>query len=379
MERKFVKTTGMLVLLAMLLTVITTGCTNKNQPSSSQTSQTSSSTQELKPVEIIWNTRCPQQNDLPAVMVEVNKYLTEKINATLKLNFIDTGSYDQQIKTKMAAGENMDIVFTSNWVNDYGTNVSKGAFLPLDDLLKTYVPKSYAAIPAALWDATKIGNKIYGFINYQIVARQMAFSVQKKMIDKYSLNMTSIKKLEDVTPMLDKLKSSESAEKIIFEMSKDGIFSSLWLGHYFGFDQIGADNSPGVLQVDDTSLTVVDQFEQPNFKTHIQLMREWYNKGYIKKDAATITNLVDPRLTGNVLSFITDIKPGGDAEIKVAMGGNDMITQALDEPFVQTNSILATLNAISVASKNPERAMMLLELVNSDKYLNNLINFGIDG
>jgi putative aldouronate transport system substrate-binding protein len=34
---------------------------------------------------------------------------------------------------------------------------------------------------------------------------------------------------------------------------------------------------------------------------------------------------------------------------------------------------------ISSTSKNPERAMMFINLLHSDKYLNNLLNFGIQG
>ena len=42
-----------------------------------------------------------------------------------------------------------------------------------------------------------------------------------------------------------------------------------------------------------------------------------------------------------------------------------------------TGGITATMQAINRNSKNPERAMMLLELLNTDKDLYNLLNFGI--
>ncbi len=35
--------------------------------------------------------------------------------------------------------------------------------------------------------------------------------------------------------------------------------------------------------------------------------------------------------------------------------------------------------AISTASKNPERAMMFLNLLNTDPYLMTLLNFGVEG
>jgi putative aldouronate transport system substrate-binding protein len=53
----------------------------------------------------------------------------------------------------------------------------------------------------------------------------------------------------------------------------------------------------------------------------------------------------------------------------------------LEVPTVQshltTGGIISTMQAISRTSKNPERAMMLLELMNTDKELYNLLNYGI--
>ena len=37
------------------------------------------------------------------------------------------------------------------------------------------------------------------------------------------------------------------------------------------------------------------------------------------------------------------------------------------------------MHAISIVSKNPERAMMFLNLLNTDEYLRNLLAFGIEG
>ena len=48
-----------------------------------------------------------------------------------------------------------------------------------------------------------------------------------------------------------------------------------------------------------------------------------------------------------------------------------------DRPL-QTSAIVAALSGISKTSKNPERALMLLEIMNTDKQYFNLIAFGIE-
>ena len=41
----------------------------------------------------------------------------------------------------IASEEEFDLCFTSNWRNLYKTNVEKGAYLKLDELLETEAPK----------------------------------------------------------------------------------------------------------------------------------------------------------------------------------------------------------------------------------------------
>ena len=47
--------------------------------------------------------------------------------------------------------------------------------------------------------------------------------------------------------------------------------------------------------------------------------------------------------------------------------------------YVDTTSSQGAMMAISTASKNPERAMMFLNLLNTDPYLMTLLNYGIEG
>lgn len=48
------------------------------------------------------------------------------------------------------------------------------------------------------------------------------------------------------------------------------------------------------------------------------------------------------------------------------------------EPYVDTTSSQGAMMAISTASKNPERAMMFLNLLNTDSYLMTMLNYGIE-
>ena len=86
----------------------------------------------LDPYEIEWYTLGTTANSEDAVMAEINKYLTEKFNATLKM--YKNGNSDHLTKLQMlaTAGEKFDLAFISNQYPNY---VAMEAFQPLTDLL----------------------------------------------------------------------------------------------------------------------------------------------------------------------------------------------------------------------------------------------------
>lgn len=164
-----------LLLAALMLLAMFAGCAKQEAaPSATETTDTQSdtaqtsgeeaaATDEIVKLKLV--TRCGSFEDQDLVQEEMNKILREKIGVEIELGFIGLGDYDQNVQTMMAGGDDIDIVFTSNFANDYYSAVAKGAFLPLDDLLKEYAPQSYANIPEKFWDAVRVDGQIYGFIN----------------------------------------------------------------------------------------------------------------------------------------------------------------------------------------------------------------------
>jgi putative aldouronate transport system substrate-binding protein len=108
------------------------GATTAAQSSAAQSEQTATAAKEgLKFAELNWYMPPPinPQKNQDNVMAEINKYLKEKINASLKFNFIDWGAYDDKMKVMSAAGDKYDLTFTTSWTNKVANNVSRGAFV----------------------------------------------------------------------------------------------------------------------------------------------------------------------------------------------------------------------------------------------------------
>jgi len=331
--------------------------------------------EELPPVELVWNfplSAIPQ--DLATVQEAVNKITKEKINATVKLQAHTFADYNQKMNTIVASGEKYDVAWVANWNWDYLQNQSKGAFMELDDLIQQNAPDLLKSMPDFVWDAAKIQGKIYAIPNYQTVTKKEGFVIQKRFADKYKLDVSTIKKFEDIEPFLKQIKEGESPDVVPFLNDKTGRFSVMFQSQ--GLEAIN--NVVGVeLQNPDKPINL---FEAPQYKHYLDVMRDWYTNGYINENAATLKNKNDIIKTGNAaVQFHNVLKPGGEVEAKAANGGNDVIYVPITDAYASTGTVITTMQAISKNSKNPERAMKFINLLNTDKELYNAISYGVEG
>ena len=338
----------------------------------------------LEPVELTWYFmgNYPQEGQ-EEVFEAANKIIKEKINATVNFKACSFGDYDQKMQVVIASGEEYDICFTSNWTNNYVQNVSKGAFLPLDDLIATYAPVSSSAVPDMMWDATRINGQIYGFINQQISARTPNMNSVGRV---YDANKDTLD-LKDYQGKIyaDTLYQLEPYIQKGIEVLGSGAYFTTNLysleGSFFGMDFLSSWNIPGAVALDDENMTVVNQFKSEKMLTWVQLMREWNQKGYLNAEER-ISRRTDDAIEGTaqktVLYLGATYKPGVEVQDSAA-AGEPVVSLPAGEPYLTTGAILADMAAISATSRNPERAMMLIELVNTDAELFNTLIAGIEG
>lgn len=332
-----------------------------------------------KPVELVWYTiGSPQQvQDQKAVLEEVNKILVPKIGATLTLVTLDWGAYNDKLKLLAASREPFDIAFTASWTNNYSEAVARGAFIPLDDLLAKYGQDVVQLIPKKYWDATRVNGKIYGVPNYQIMAYVKGVSVQKSLATKYKLDPSKIKSLADLEPFLAQVKKNE--KDIVPFLPEANLINTFpfWDKNSRVFYDFVL--GPLAVRSDDKNVRVINAYETQEWMNYMELLRRWYQKGYIAKDAASVKDYRAEQRSGRYAVFTAgNLKPGNEADTK-SWAGFDVTDVPTTHPFLNTMAVLSTLSGISSTSKHPDKAMQLLNLINQDKGLYNLICHGIEG
>lgn len=316
------------------------------------------------------------QADTAAVLEEVNKYLKEKLNCKLEIIETDFGNYDQKMQMVISSGEEFDLCFTAHWSNNFYTNVSRNAFLELDELLGTYAPDLKAIVPESGFDACRVNGNLYGIPNMQIWAMTNDLQINKAVAEEYNFDTSSVKSLADAEPLFAAYKA-DHPESYPLGCNNQGI-----LGYYtfnMGYDELAGRHIPGVILLEDDSLEVVNQFKLPQVKELFSMLYDWGQKGYIRPDAATVADPAPDMKNGLNIAFLTGTYKPSSQEMNKMTYGCELVDCLVSESWLPTSGITATMTAISRTSKHPDRAMEFLNLLNTDAYLYNLITQGIEG
>ena len=313
-----------------------------------------------------------QETDTPLVMKKVEEYLKDKLNVKIDLQVFGWGDpYESKINTMLAAGEPFDVCFTANWAANYYTNAASGYFTELNGYLKKY-PAIGQILGKDFLNGPALDGKNYGLPTNKEQVHNWGYLLKTDLVKKYKVDLSKIKKMEDLEPVFDKVLKGETGVTPLLVVGMDSPF------HFLDWDNISDDNVPGALFPDNRSNTIVNHFTALETVTMFKKIRAYYQKGYIAKDAATMENTAEQMKTGKYFAVESSLKPGKDAEM-TASTGVEWVQVDITPPVMSNRETTGALLAIPAASKNPERAFKFIEMLYTDKVLRNMFNFGIEG
>ncbi|MBO9604873.1 MAG: ABC transporter substrate-binding protein [Paenibacillaceae bacterium] len=379
------------IMVAVALSTVVAGCGSNSSngspagsPAASAGASPVKAASDLKPYKLKLIYPGTPQADEAKVEEALNKLLEPKINATLDIVAIDWGQWDQKVNLMIASREAFDVLFTAQW-NGHAVNVSKGAFLPLNDdklekvgnLLKQYGKGITDSLDPAFLEGAKIDGKNYGVPTNKELAAQGGVIYRTDIAQELGLDMSKVKSTKDLEAVLNVVKQKKPDMTPLFVRDGDNLNS-----HYMAqYDFLGDGTVPGIVLKDGTSTKVVPKYELDRYKDSVKLARDLMQKGLVNKDAATTQlSVQDAMKAGNVFMIPSSLKPGKDAEMAGANGQQGKLKQIeLTERTISTGETAGSMLGVSSSSGDPARAMMFINLLHTDKAINNLINFGIEG
>lgn len=313
---------------------------------------------------LTWLVPGDKQSDTPKVLEEANKIIEQEIGARLDLQFIDAGAFTERMTMKMASSDDYDLCFTG-FINNYAQAAENGGLLEIDELLDT-VPDLKAAIPEAVWEAARYKGNLYAVPNMQIMTSTIAVQFKKDLVDKYNFDVTNVKTINDIEPFLEMVKNGEKG--IYPYRTNYGI--TPWICSKY--ETINGDVA---IDINDGTKAFL-RYNTPEFKEGVYKMYDWFKKGYIRQDVASVTDDTQDYNAGKYAVSLTGWKPGIEQITKASLG-YDVVFAPLNEPYMGIGAGTGTMIGISKKCKQPELAMKFIELINTNKELYNLICFGI--
>jgi len=310
--------------------------------------------------------------DLDMVMEEFNKRLYEKAGFKLELRTIPQDDYADKMMMNLSSGEDFDLMFVG-WLNPYARMVESDYLYDITEMVENSPIKD--TMPQYVWEGTRINDRIYAVPNYQVLFEQHAVKVRKDLVDKYNLDISTIKKTEDIEPFLKLIQENEPdlyPFRINFHETSFGKLVS---------DERQCEWASELVRVfvnEDGDVECIPFYEDMDYVDCIYKLREWYEKGYIRKDAANISN--DDEDFGNQKYAVSmdHYKPGGLVDF-YRRYDFEVVEIPVTERFVGSGAQNAATIAINKKSKHPEEAFKLIEIINTDKELYNMLVFGLEG
>ncbi|NWL86183.1 ABC transporter substrate-binding protein [Paenibacillus sp. 79R4] len=358
-----------LLSLVIAVSVILAGCGSKKEAAEGSPSDDSSSA----PYEITVAFFGSEQKDMLEVQEAMNKITKEKIHATVKLLPIALGNWQQQINLMMAGNEKMDLMFTSSGFG-YSTLVAKGQLNPLNDLLDKYGQGIKQALDPAFLTASQINGEIYAVTTVRDLASDYGILMRKDLLDKYQIEPATIQSLDDLDAVFQTIKDKE--DNLVPLVAKNPGTAPFDAG-YITYDPLSG--GVGVLPHYDNDLKVVNFFETKEYADELNVLRRWYQQGFMLKDAGT--GKYDGRemvKAGKAFAYFSNLKPGTEVEAS-RKSGKEMIAVRLTDAYSTTDSITGMMWSIPKNSQDPVSSMKLLNLLYTDKELYNLFTWGIEG
>lgn len=351
--------------------------------------------EEMKTVEF-YTVDMDGGSDITEVAEKVNEITEEKINVHVNFNLLDFGSYLQQIGLKMAGNERMDLMLiTPAPPTTFTSLTSQNQLMDISELLQEYAPGVIDSMGDFV-NGTKIGDGIYATGVECGYATNAYVIMRKDILDELGLtekaqNLSSWSEYEEILDAVYKANQDGSLPEelrttacVSNANSNGGVLplGSFYAGEDSFADAYGTDvlgDAYGIISTDEATDTVAPYYESEEYYKMLEMVHDWYQKGYVYKDAALSENNGDVLMKDGVtFSTVITGQVGAEQARKSTTGYDVIAAQIVSVPMGSSVTQTFALG-VPITAEEPEAAVQVMNLLYSDADIQNLLVWGIEG
>ncbi len=322
-----------------------------------------------------------------AVLEAINAKMIPEYHIEVELLPLSFADYSTTIQLMLAGGDELDIMpifypYASSWIN-------MGGVFDMAPLMDT--DDGARIIEALGKENAYVGNMngvLYGFpankesVELGGLAMRADIADELGIAEKYGLEANKDEYegvIYDWDVAADIFATVQEAYPNMIPLYMN---STEQLQRFVFFDELVDGFGTLDWEADHGSTTVVNKFETDTYVNAIKRLADWYDKGYIFKDAATDTQGSATMIkAGNTFSYLSAIKPGFLAEQEAANGMPMYAMYFGDhvEGGISTTNVSFFNTSIAGNSMDPEMAFKFISALYGDPELYNLWQYGIEG
>lgn len=335
----------------------------------------------------------PTNGRLEAMLEQLNAKLTEKVNASLELFYIEWADWQTQYNVQLLSGDdNVDLIGTAtDWLFAW-ENAQKGAFLPMDEaMLSSYAPKTWAQVDAdGHWELCKLPDGMIYFMpedNYTQWTNH-GFFYRGDWATEAGIPDGTITKFEEFTTYFQWVKDNQPEAYPWDVAGANEAALTGWVQgrtDYQTVQQVTAGiYAPFHTREGDLNTVTSYYMESDELIAAAENAKKWNDIGVWREDAINYDGdtreLFYAGLSGadqhhmqtflGILHRMPMDQPGSDP--KFFYWGTENNNYFRD---IKTHGAMA----VSANSRNPERALAVYDLLRNDEECYHLLNYGIEG
>lgn len=366
-----------LVMAASMLSGALTGCGSSNSSdgtdgSASQTTQTGE-LDTSKEVELVMYVVSNRPAGQDAVDANFNELIKEKLNCTLKINWISWAEYANKYPLLFSSGEQFDMAYTASWLN-FSSLAKKGAFMNLDELWPTYAADNFALQS----DTAKRQAMVDGSY-YCVPSLLSTYSAYGPTYRTDILEGTDwdgkMENFEDMEEYLDLVVASGSGMEPLDIYSAGSELDDMWMYYDGQYAIKGSTNDFLFIDPTQDNPQLYTYYEYEKTPEFLDMMSRWNEKGFFGKSALADTDSEKTR-NGKAAMRVHNIDTFQGYAIEhpeYQLAFSNLVKDVSNLSFTQDAMV------VSNTSQNPQRAMALWNLITTDQEVYDAFYYGILG
>ena len=326
--------------------------------------QLETAAQEITTVKMMLLKPYCSEEEFYHVVEKINERLIEQLQLRLEIGLVNSGN--EELMKYLMDNPDADIIYTG----DFQKILTENLFLPLDDLLQSDGQDILSVLSEEYLIYSRRDGKQYGLPPKIELASASGVVMRTDLLEKYEIDSKTIQTWDDVGEVLDTIvKNEPDIYGIVVDLPRQ--FSPLA-------------SSLAMVVEEENKLEAVNYFATADFYEWAERIYDWGQKEYLYdlanyryNSGATRGLLYGLMEEGYLFSYMVGYKPGiADQETK---NFDVLLTKIQITPQVITNTSYQGEWGIYSRSTHPKEAMRILNFLYSDKEINNLFCWGIEG